>query len=169
MNYSSFTLIDSIRSSYDKCSPSECSGAAGCVTIYQHRNHRGWYQCYTIRKGQCEDFEAWWHESGPRVSSVNTHDTCIRLHSELGCKGQYIQVQPGSSHHGQLNKLQFEDRAVSVSSCDTTLSDGKYGSISLSIRRTIQKVEYLHTSIHVCTYTFWPRLVSRQLQKMHPK
>lgn len=78
-----------------------------------------------MQNDECVNFQTWWHRNGARVSAVNTHGTCIRLHSNLDCTGLSLEVHAGTGHNNNLNKLQFEDTAQSVSSCGRSSSNVK--------------------------------------------
>lgn len=89
------------------------------MTIYQNRNYGGWYQCIAFYSNECLNLNSWWYDRvyGGRVSSVNTHDTCVRLYDRKGCEGNYVEVEPGSKGLANLNLISFEDYTGSVSSC----------------------------------------------------
>lgn len=87
------------------------------MTIYQHRNFGGWYQCLLFRNTECTNLNPWWVGSGSRVSGANSYDTCIRLYEGQNCEGTSLEIKPGGFYHSNLVILDFEDKARSVSAC----------------------------------------------------
>ncbi len=112
--------VDSTANSlaYGNCTQLECSTKQACATIYRKPNFSGWRQCLTFQNNECISLNSWWTSSYSRLSSINTHGTCIRLFYGERCTGLSLEVKPGY-HPDTLNKiLHFEDKVLSVSSCN---------------------------------------------------
>lgn len=106
---------------YQRCSQSDCGDKPGCVSIYQNINFGGRTQCYTIPDSGCASFDSWWHAG--RVSSVDTHGTCVRLFENTNCAGPFLQVSPGTRYQENLNNVGFKDKAKSVGPCEAPAED----------------------------------------------
>nr|XP_018911651.1 PREDICTED: uncharacterized protein LOC109040247 [Bemisia tabaci] len=62
----------------------------------------------------CQDVDASNHD---KTSSINTHDTCVIVYAEPGCKGNHKKIQPGTPHHDDFEQLGFNDVLSSVGPC----------------------------------------------------
>lgn len=98
-----------------------------------------------MRNDDCVTFENWWHYSGARVSAVDTHGTCVRLHEGLKCTGLSLEVKPGTQHHGYLNEVNFEDTARSLSSC-TRESDNKECTVQVLFSKNVDSKKVTEAS-----------------------
>lgn len=106
---------------YEKCTSTDCRNKEACVTIYQYSNYKGENQCHTFLKDECVTLNDWWIDEGSsRVSSVGTHNTCIRVYMDRGCNGDSIEIKPGSSHHSSLGR--FDENVKSISACKRPVS-----------------------------------------------
>ncbi|KAF8360987.1 hypothetical protein PRIPAC_87910 [Pristionchus pacificus] len=52
------------------------------------------------------------------ISSINTTDTCVVLYANTDCQGYMTIVKPATIGHIDLNKVGFDNRALSIGPCD---------------------------------------------------
>jgi len=62
----------------------------------------------------CLNLTSTWND---RISSINTHDTCIISCEDPGCTGQCERFAPGTWRHNHFGALNFNDKASSYRSC----------------------------------------------------
>lgn len=131
--YAGFSAVKS--QGYYECSTQDCSRKNACVTIYQHPNWWGWYQCLTFRNNECTTLNSWWIGWGSRVSGADSHNTCVRLYTEKDCTGYSLRIDPSFEYPGELREVNFEDKAQSVSSCNRVSNRKKYIQAFLRIKK----------------------------------
>ncbi|XP_018897278.2 uncharacterized protein [Bemisia tabaci] len=82
------------------------------VTIYEDPSFRK--KLEDLHGDSCKNVKANHHD---KASSINTHDTCVKIWKELDCTGDKQEVKPGSQFHWKLSELGFDNVLSSIGPC----------------------------------------------------
>nr|XP_018903916.1 PREDICTED: uncharacterized protein LOC109034937 [Bemisia tabaci] len=82
------------------------------ATIYDDVQHGKTLQ--TLSGGPCRDVA---FENNDKASSINTWNKCVVIYSNFKCKGTNRTMYPGSPHHKDFTKLQFDNVVSSIGPC----------------------------------------------------
>lgn len=93
------------------CDVNFSDAAISTVTLYTEHYQRG--QSHTMHVNKCENVPDWIND---RASSVDTHDTCIKLCTKINCHGRCVQYGLGIENDEWLEDL--NDEISSVAPCD---------------------------------------------------
>ncbi|GMT08935.1 hypothetical protein PFISCL1PPCAC_232, partial [Pristionchus fissidentatus] len=85
------------------------------VTLYTDVDWKG--DTYDIEDDECYNIPHKYLKKDDGVSGIWTKGTCVYVYDRRDCKGSWIMMHSRSPHHGNLGKLGFNDRAMSIGPC----------------------------------------------------
>jgi len=95
------------------------------VDMYEHKDHTGQRLTVSGGPGDCVNVfyeQKCWDDKrcahfNDATSSVNTHNTCVRLYDDKDCRGRSELFKPGTRCHFNFQECDFNDKVSSVGSC----------------------------------------------------